>query len=96
MEKKSVDDELEEMRCLIEVQQREIYRHQRRIELQRQRIDYIQAELDAINSKSAAPGHRNGDSHGSGNGNGNGNGHGTRHRVARSSRSETSSSNRRA
>jgi hypothetical protein len=90
MDKRCVDDELEEMRCLIEMQQREIYRHQRRIELQRQRIDYIQAELDAINSKSAAPGHGNGNSHGNGNGNG------TRHRVSRSARSETGSSSRRA
>ena len=86
MEKKSVDDELEEMRCLIEAQQREIYRQQRRIELQRERIDYIQGELEVMNS-GAPPEHSNG--------NGNGNGHGTRHRVARSPRSEPSSSSRR-
>jgi hypothetical protein len=102
MEKKCVDDELEEMRCLIEMQQREIYRQQRRIELQRQRIDYIQAELDVINSTSAAPSHSKGNSRGNGDGNSHGNSdgnshvNGTRHRVARSPRSETSSSSRRA
>ena len=82
MEKKSIDHELEEMRCLIEAQQREIYRQQHRVELQRERLDYIQAELDVING--GAP-HEHG----------NGNGNGTRHRVARSPRSEPDSSSRR-
>jgi hypothetical protein len=88
----SVSDQLEEMRCLIELQQREIYRQQRRIELQRQRIDYIQGQLDAVDGNGAAPSHNNRNSPAKGNGHGTGN----RHHVARSPGSETNASNRRA
>ena len=70
---KSVSDQLDEMRCLIELQQREIYRQQRRIELQRQRIDYIQGQLDAVHGEGAAPSHSNGNSPAKSNG------HGTRY-----------------
>ena len=89
---KSVSDQLEEMRCLIELQQREIYRQQRRIELQRQRIDYIQGQLDAVHGKGAAPSHSNGNSPAKSNGQGTR----IRHRVTRSPASETGASSRRA
>ena len=62
MNRKSVSEECEEMRCLIELQQQEIRRQQRKIEVQRRRIDTIQDELDTIYGKVAASfvGNRNG------------------------------------
>jgi hypothetical protein len=53
MNRKSVSEECEEMRCLIELQQQEIRRQQRKIEVQRRRIDIIQDELDTIYRKIA-------------------------------------------
>ncbi len=40
--------ELEEQRCLIEQQQVEIRRQSHQIEMQRRRVAYLEAELDAI------------------------------------------------
>ncbi len=44
----SVCEELEEQRCIIEGQQVEIRRQQHQMEMQRRRIDYVEAELTAI------------------------------------------------
>jgi hypothetical protein len=40
--------ELEEQRCLIERQQVEILRQNHQIEMQRRRVAYLEAELDAL------------------------------------------------
>ncbi len=55
MNRKSVSQECEEMRCLFELQQQEFRRQQRKIEVQRRRIDTIQDELDTLYGKIAAP-----------------------------------------
>ena len=88
MEKKSVGEELEEQRCLIEKQQREIDRQRHHIEMQRRHIYIIRAELDAIHDtlQTAAPILR------AKNGNGHGNGN---HRAARLPKSGTTSAIRR-
>jgi hypothetical protein len=44
----SVCEDFEEQRCIIEGQQVEIRRQQHRIEMQRRRLDYVDAELAAI------------------------------------------------
>jgi hypothetical protein len=73
--------ELEEQRCIIEAQQVEIRRQEHQLEVQRRRIDYVEAELAAIKGTlqqsppiRARTQHPN---HGNGSGNGDGNGHHT-------------------